>query len=321
MYLKAARTAELVMEGLVELENTERVEGFDADEYEVQRFTMTDNRGPHFSMAISCASEEAERKLFLHGNFRYAIGDESVAVCFQKDKSGGPFIILDLSNAPQSDGQLLEGCFKAFKDVILWSKAEKNKDKWVPVDFRYARITRGVTHTEVNQVGGKKKFGTKPPKETPTKEWRIAFIPDAKQVAERKWTAPKKAGLSRRGHTIVKIPSFCEDCISYSHVQRHCQWWDEASAVEKTSRPREFLAMDWTPVKSFREEARREQEETTKAEKEKGRKGKAKAEASGAPTKEATKAAVSEGEMAEETIEETGEETTAAGPSSRHPAE
>ncbi|KAG8991318.1 hypothetical protein FRB90_001396 [Tulasnella sp. 427] len=272
-----ARTAELVAEGIAELERTERVEGFDKTEYEVQRFTKKNNGGTHFSLAISCATEEAERKLIYHGDFRHAIGSESVMVWIQKGRNLGTHIILDISNAPQAEGSFLEGCYKAFKDVILWSNAAKNKDQWVPVDFQYAKITRALSNAELAQwhAKGKRKPNERPPKETPTKDWRIAFTPNLRKIEELKWTVPRTAGLSAKGDIIVRTPPFCEDCISHSHARRHCQWWDEASAVERTSRPRDFLITNWKPAASFLEEAQREKDGIMKAAREASRKAKA----------------------------------------------
>lgn len=195
--------------------------------------------GKYFpSMAILCNDDQARKRLNHVGAFSFHTEKDEIGVFVQPAKSNGTGMILDLENAPPDATQMLEGCYRIFKDVILWSKV--NPDKLEPVEFKYGRVTRTVP---------------KGSKEDPkTETWRIAFKIDSKKLEG--WTYPKSAGIhGARGEVSIEEPPFCKECISYSHDRKHCEWWREKTLTSRNAKPKDFVPMTWTNHKSFLNES------------------------------------------------------------------
>lgn len=250
---------ELVVAALERHEATKRVEGMKASHYEVKSVAKNKGGGVSATLVILCENQEAAKRLLLAPAFTYEDDDNIAAIWVQDPYSTGEWVILDMTNAPLEKNDFLKGCYGLFKDQIAWSKAEKNKGKHVPVDFRVAKVTRAIARPAVTQGKGKtaadKKAAAleKAVQQDPTTEiWRVAF--KLSQNAAKKWIIPKNGGPNgAKGEVRIEIPPFCDTCISWSHQRRHCQWWDEQSVVEKVARPWDHLPMAWENIKSFAE--------------------------------------------------------------------
>ncbi|KAG8928240.1 hypothetical protein FRC01_006235 [Tulasnella sp. 417] len=264
-------TVRMTAEALTRSARLGRIEDFDAGDYLVKSFNKK-NGSPHPVMVITCRNLEAKKRLLANGDFTYETKTEIVSVWLQDPKALGSHVILDFKNAPANRDAFLEGVYKLFKDVIMWSTAKKKADKLVPVDFQIAKITRaGTAPAPVATKGIYRPTLRKAKEEEIADVWRVAFRLDETKARELGWTVPRRGGsYSGKGEITIETPPFCEHCISYSHSRRHCQWWSETSAAKdsKTSRPRDFIPMKWEKIESFTKE--------DKAQKAKADKGKEK---------------------------------------------
>lgn len=208
------------------------------------------NGQPCPTLSIVCVDEEAAKRLIINSNFTYEKDGKDTAIWVQRSQNNGPYIILDFCNAPPNRDVFLEGCFKTFVDVIKWKTSEKKINTWSPVDFKISRITRALTTTLETQKG---KQNVRVKKEESIEDcWRVAFKPDEEKIRQMNWRRPQRAGVhGQRGEITIREPPFCDDCVSYSHHRRLCEWWREKSAVFKTSKPTDFLPTTWDPIKTF----------------------------------------------------------------------
>lgn len=248
---------ELIVSALERHETSKRVEGLEASHYEVKSVAKNKGGGVSATLVILCKDKDAAKRLLLAPAFTYEDDDDIAAIWVQDPYSTGEWVILDMTNAPLEKNDFLKGCYGLFKDQIAWSKAEKNKGKDVPVDFRVAKVTRAIARPAGTQGRGKAatdkqtKALERAMQQDPTTEiWRVAF--KLSQTAAKNWIIPKNGGPNgAKGEVRIEIPPFCDRCISWSHQRRHCQWWDEPSVVEKIAKPWDYIPMIWEEVKSF----------------------------------------------------------------------
>ncbi|KAG8910614.1 hypothetical protein FRC00_007874, partial [Tulasnella sp. 408] len=154
-------------------EQSGRVEGLKADEYEVKSVAKNKLGGVAATLVLICKDKEAAKRLLIAPAFTYE-DDEDIAAVW--------------------DGFLV-GCYGLFHDHIAWSNATKNKGKSVPVDFRIVKVTRAMVRpAALPKKGGR---GKRAPERTQqqdqtTEMWRVAF--KITSQAAKSWTIPRNGG-------------------------------------------------------------------------------------------------------------------------------
>ncbi|KIO23208.1 hypothetical protein M407DRAFT_27276 [Tulasnella calospora MUT 4182] len=203
-------------------------EGLRDEEFDPADYAYIEPPRASKAFMLLARNQDAVRRILERRVWTVRTTAKSATYFIQADQTWGTHIVYDIKcGGSDFVKQVLPLLYKALGSAIATKECE-TKD------------TKAFTSLMYHQVP----FCEKTHKGATGLTWRVAFRP-TENGNKTTWIMPRHLGKSHRGLVSLAQPPLCSHCISYSHSQHLCKWWEEGLVAGSKTTPDNFIDAKW----------------------------------------------------------------------------